>query len=177
MFHSEKKFFEFLGYAKDQRQKKNLVQLTNKSQYNILKNIAKKILNGDIYLGKVQFRFLKNKKLFLRKLSQGEIKIKNLQREYSVICYIVKIGLEYYETHSKISSRTCRKVGKNRRQYSREGSSNQNSSSEEYISGEESCISSEESESEESTRFGETSIPETNSDVSFSNSGEEEESN
>ena len=43
-----------------------------------MKNIAKKLLNGGIHLSRIQFHILKNKKKFLRKLSQGKIKIKDL---------------------------------------------------------------------------------------------------
>ena len=49
------------------------------------------------------------------------------------------------------------------------------SPTEEYFTSEESNLSGE--ESEKSAGFGENSAPETNSYVSFPNSGEEEESN
>ena len=179
MFLTDKFFFELLAYAKDQKQKKNILKFTNKSQYKVFKNIAKKFLNGDIQVKNIQFRILKNKKLFLRKLSQGKIKIKDLYWEYYIVCYIVKFGLEHYETHLKISTCTYRKVGKNRRQYTHERSVSEISSSEEYSeecfsSKEDSCVSGE--ESKKSVRIGENSINERNSDVSFSQSGEEEES-
>ena len=176
MFHSEKNFFELLAYGKDLKQKKNIIRFINKSQLNVIKNIAKKILNGDIHLKKVQFKIFKKKKVFLRKLSLGKIKIKDLHREYRIICSIVKLGLENNETYSKISSRTHRKVGENRRQNYSKRSYSEISSSEECVSSEESCFSSEENISEKSTRFGEAPIPESNSDVSFSHYGEEEES-
>ena len=82
-------------------------------------------------------------------------------------------------------------MGKNRRQNPCKRSSSEVSSSDECISSEESYISGEESEeseieksisyvsgeeSEKSTRIGEILTHETNSNVSFSNSGEEEES-
>ena len=173
MFPTDKNFFKLLAYAKDQKQKKNILKFTKKSQYKVIQNIAKKLLNGDIQLKIIQFHILKNKKLFLQKLSQGKIKIKDLHRELYIVCYIVKLGLEYYETHSKISTCTYRKVEKNRRQYTRERSVGEISSSEGYSeecfsSEEDSCISGE--ESEKSTRFGK------NSDVSFSHSREEDES-
>ena len=169
-------FFELLAYAKDQKQKKNIIRFINKSQLNVIKNIAKKLLNGGIHLSRIQFHILKNKKKFLRKLSQGKIKIKDLPQEYTIVCYIKKLGLEHYETYPKISSRTCRKVGENRRQYSCERSNSEISSSEECILSEESCFSCGESEIEKSTRIRETSIAERESDASSSHSGEEEES-
>ena len=52
MFHSERNFFQLLAYAKDQKQKKKIIKFINKSQFNIIKNISKKILNGDIHLQK-----------------------------------------------------------------------------------------------------------------------------
>ena len=176
MFPSENNFFEFLAYSKDKKQKKNIIKFINKSQFKVLKNISKEILNGKIQLRKIQFRILKNKKAFLRKLSEGKIKIKDLSREDTIVCFIVKIALEHNETRSKISSRPNRKVGKNRRQTFRERSVSEVSSSEEYVSSNESCYSSEESQIEEPERFRENSITEKESDVSLSPSGEEEES-
>ena len=118
--------------------------------------------------------YFKKQKTFLRKLSQGKIKIKDLHQEFYIVCYIVKLGLEHYETHSKIGTHTYRKVGKNRRQYTRERSVSEISSSEEcseeHFSSEEEDTSVSGEESEKSTKFGE------NSDVSFSQSREEEES-
>ena len=176
MFPSERNFFQLLAYAKDQKQKKKIIKFINKSQFNIIKNISKKILNGDIHLQKVEFRILKKKKTFLRNLAEGKIKIKDLPQYCTIVCNIVKLGLQQYEKHSKISSGTHRKMGKNRRQNSCERSSSEVSSSDECISSEESYISGEESEIEKSTRMGEISTPESKFDVSFSNSGEEEES-
>ena len=92
MFPPDKFFFELLAYAKDQKQKKNILKFTNKSQYKVIQNIAKKLLNGDIQLKNIQFCILKNKKLFLRKLSQGKIKIKDLHWEFYIVCYIVKLA-------------------------------------------------------------------------------------
>ena len=175
MFPSENKFLQLLAYAKDQKQKKNIIRIINKSQFKVVKNIAQKILNGDIHLKNNQFCILKNKKLFLRKLSQGKIKITDLCREYIVVSCIVKLAIQQYETCPKISSRSSRKMGKNRRQYSCERSVSEISSTEEYFTSEESNSSGE--ESEKSAGFGENSAPETNSDASFPNSGEEDESN
>ena len=175
MFPLENNFLQLLAFAKDQKQKKNIIRFINKSQLKVVKNIAQKILNGDIHLKNKEFHFLNKKKLFLRKLSQGKIKITDLCREYIVVSYIVKLAIQQYETCPKISSRTCRKMGKNRRQYSCERSVSEISSTEEYFTSEESNSSGE--ESEKSAGFGENSAPETNSDVSFPNSGEEDESN
>ena len=172
MFPNETNFFELLAYSKDLKQKKNIIRCITKSQYNVIKNIAKKILNEDIHLTNTQFRILKSNKLFLRKLSKGKIKINYLPRECSTVCYIIKLGLEHNETLTKISTRTYRKMGKNRRQNSCERSF---SSSDEYSSYEEASEFSDK-ESENSARVGENSNPETVSDVSFSYSGEEEES-
>ena len=181
MFPSENNFFELLAYSKDKEQKKNIVKFINKSQFDILKRITKKILNGNINVTKIQFQILKNKKQFLRKLSEGKIKSKDLQKEYTIVCFIVKLGLEHNEICSKISSRTNRKVGKNRRKYSCKRSDSKIISSEEecitsdgYISTEESSDSDQNSKIEQSVRFGETSINNTKSDVSISSSEEEE---
>ena len=172
MFPKENNSFQLLAYAKDQNQKKHIIKFINKSQYCTLKKIAKKLLNGDIHLTKINFRNLKKKKIFLRKLSEGKIKIKHLTQEHVLVCYIVKLGLEHYETRSKISTCTCRKVGENRRQDSSKRCDSYSRTSEEYFSSEESCFSDD--EIEKSTRSREASSDEKNSDVSFSQSGEEE---
>ena len=181
MFNSNKNFLELLAYTKDNNQKKNLIKIITKPQFNLLKNFTKKLLNGDISLKKIQVRILQRKKTFLRKLCQGKIKIKDLPRECIIVCYIVRLGLEHHEICSKISTRSYRKVGKNRRQYSRKTSYSENSSSssseEEYISCEESYSSSGECESEKSERIGEECTSQNKSDVSFSESGEEEPGN
>ena len=125
---------------------------------------------------KVEFRILKKKKTFLRNLAEGKIKIKDLPRYCTIVCNIVRLGLQQYEKHSKISSGTHIKMEKNRRQNSCERSRSEVSSSDECISSDKSYISGEESEIEISTRMREISTPESKVDVSFSNSGEEEES-
>ena len=75
MFPVENNFLQLLAFAKDQKQKKNIIRSINRSQLKVVKNIAQKILNGDFHLKNKEFHILKNKKLFLRKLSQGKIKI------------------------------------------------------------------------------------------------------
>ena len=91
-------------------------------------------------------------------MSEGKIKIKDLSREDTIVCFIVRLALEHNETHSKISTRTHRKVGKNRRQTFCERSVSEVSSSEEYISSDESYYSSEESESENHQGLGKYSF-------------------
>ena len=179
MFPSENYFFQLLAYAEDHKQKRNIIKFINKSQLNTLKQISKKILNGEIPLNNVQYRGLERRKLFLRRLSKGKIRNTDLLRNFITVCYIVKISLKHYEKRPKISSRTCGKVGKNRRQYSRETSVSDISYSEECFSSDESHFPGDESEveSEKSERFRETTSDEKNSDVSFSHSGEEEQSN
>ena len=68
MFPSENNFLKLLAYAKDQKQKKKIIRFINKSQFKVIKNIAQKILNGDIVLKNNQFRILKNKKTFLKEI-------------------------------------------------------------------------------------------------------------
>lgn len=171
MFPAENNFLKLLAYANDNKQKKNIIKFTNKSQLHVLKDIAKKLINGNIYLKKQQFTHLKKDKLFLRKLAEGKIKTKDLSCKYLTVSYIVKIALEHYETHSKVSSRAYRKVGKIRRQYVRERSFSENTSSTESTTSEESCFSSEEYE----TSAGDGENTENNSDVSISITEEEKD--
>ena len=112
MFPSENYFFQLLAYAKDHKQKRNITKFINKSQLNTLKQISKKILNGEIPLNNVQYRGLERRKLFLRRLSKGKIRNTDLLHNFITVCYIVKISLKHYEKCPKISSRTCGKVGK-----------------------------------------------------------------
>ena len=62
MFPTDKNFFKLMAYAKDQKQKKNILKFTNKSQYKVIQNIAKKLLNGDIQLKNIQFCIFKKQK-------------------------------------------------------------------------------------------------------------------
>ena len=82
--------------------------------------------------------------------------------------------MEYYETHSKISSSSNRKMGRNMRQEYCKRSFSENSSSEESTSSPESNFSNEYPKSEESARFGKNKEVEQISDVSLSFSEEEE---
>ena len=50
MFPAENNFLQLLAFAKDQKQKKNIVRFFNRSQLKVGKNITQKILNGDIHL-------------------------------------------------------------------------------------------------------------------------------
>ena len=122
------KFFSTASICKRSETEEKKKKIINKSQFNIIKNILKKILNGDIHLQKVEFLILKKKKTFLRILAEGKIKIKDLPRYCTIVCNIVKLGLQQYEKHSKFSSGTHRKMGKNRRQNSCERSSSEVSS-------------------------------------------------
>ena len=75
MFPAENNFLQLLAFAKDQKQKKNIIRFINRSQLKVVKNIAQKILKGDIHFKNKEFHILKNKKLFLKKLSQGNKKL------------------------------------------------------------------------------------------------------
>ena len=66
MFNSNKNFLELLAYSKDNNQKKNLIKIITKPQFNLLKNFTKKLLNGDISLKKIQVRILQRKKTFFK---------------------------------------------------------------------------------------------------------------
>ena len=119
----------------------------------MLKKIATNILEGVIPLKKNQLKHLRNSKIFIRKLAEGKVKKSELLRYYTITCYIVKIALEHYETHSKINTSSNRKVGRNRRRECCERSFSENSSFDESTISPESNFSNEYPESEESTRF------------------------
>ena len=68
MFPAENNFLQLLAFAKDQKQKKKIIRFINRSQLKVVKNIAQKILNGDIHLKNKEYHFLKNKKLFFNEI-------------------------------------------------------------------------------------------------------------
>ena len=112
MFPMENNFLKLLAYGKDKKQKYRVIKFTNHIQYSVLKRIALNILRGVIPLNKVQLKYLKHSKVFIRKLAQGKVKTSDLVRYCTVISYIVKIALEHDEVHSKTSFGSHRKVGK-----------------------------------------------------------------
>ena len=173
MFPKDNFFLQLLAYGKDKSQKFQIIKFINKSQYYLLKKIATNILEGVIPLKKNQLKHLRNSKIFMRKVAEGKVKKSELLHYYTITCYIVKITLEHYETHSKISTSSNRKVGRNRRQECCERSFSENSSSDEATSSPESNFSNEYPESEESTRFRKNREVEPISDVSLSFSEEE----
>ena len=173
MFPKDNYFLQLLAYGRDKSQKYHIIKFINKSQYYLLKKIAKNILEGVIPLKKNQLKHLGNSKIFIRKLAEGKVKNSDLLRYYTITCYIVKIALEHYETHSKISTSSNRKMGRNRRQEYCKRSFSENSSSDESTSSPESNFSNDYPESEESARFGKNKEVEQISDVSLSFSEEE----
>ena len=57
-------------------------------------------------------KYLKNSKQFIQKLAEGKAKNSHLAQHFMVVCYIVKIALQYNEKCSEISFSSNRKVGK-----------------------------------------------------------------
>ena len=68
VFPAENNFLQLLAFAKDQKQKKNIIRFINRFQLKVVKNIAQKILNGDIHLKNKEFHILKNKKLYFKEI-------------------------------------------------------------------------------------------------------------
>ena len=161
-------FLHLLAYGKDNKQKCNIIKFTNTFQLNILKRIASDIIHGHTSLKRYQIDYLKKSKKFIRKLAQGKVKKIELTRHYRTVCYIIKISLENYEAHSKTSTRTNRKVARNRRQVSSKRDNCEQSSSDESIE----YSSTEDSESDKSGGIRESDNSENNSDVSMSASEE-----
>ena len=112
MFQRENYFLQFLAYGKDKKQKYYIIKHINKFQYNLLRKIAVNILTGEIPLNKTKLQQLKKFKLVIRQLSEGKLKLCKLTNNYSIIVYMVKISLQYYEVCSKISTSSNRRVGK-----------------------------------------------------------------
>ena len=112
MYLREKTFLELIAYSKDKIQKYQIIKCINHDQYFELKKIAINILHGVIPLKKNQLKYLKNSKQFIRKLAEGKAKNSHLAQHFMVLCYIVKIALQYNEKYSEISFSSNRKVGK-----------------------------------------------------------------
>ena len=86
MFPTDKIYFELLAYAKDQKQKKNILKFTNKSQYKVIQNIAKKIIEWRYSVKKYSISYFKKQKTFFKEIISR--KNKN-QRFTSGILYSV----------------------------------------------------------------------------------------
>ena len=112
MYLREKTFLQLIAYSKDQKQKCQLIKCINHDQYFELKKIAINILHGVIPLKRNQLKYLKKFKQFLRKLAEGKTKNSFLAKNYMIVCYIVKIALQYNEKCSETSFSSNRKVGK-----------------------------------------------------------------
>ena len=170
MYLKDDNFLHYLAYGKDNKQKCNIIKYTTNVQLKILKSFASDILKGSISLKKFQLDYLKKSKEFIRKLSKGKVKNRELTKHYKIVCYIIKISLENDEKHTEISTRSDRKMGKNRGQRGNERNYCEESSSEESFTSDEYSSTSEDSEKSEG--FREEDKSENNSDVSFSLSEE-----
>ena len=113
MYLREKTFLQLIACSKDQKQKCQFIKYINHDQYFELKKIAINILHGVIPLKRNQLKYLKKFKQFLRKLAEGKTKNSFLAKNYMIVCYIVKIALQYNEKCSETSFSSNRKVGKN----------------------------------------------------------------
>ena len=68
MFPAENNFLQLLAFAKDQKQKKNIIRFINRSQLKVVKNIAQKILNGDIHLKKQGLSYFEEQETFFKEI-------------------------------------------------------------------------------------------------------------
>lgn len=144
MFPTENYFLKFLAYGKDKKQKYYIIKHINKFQYNLLRKIAVNILTGEIPLNKTQLQQLKKFKLVIRQLSEGKLKLCKLTNNFSIIVYMVKISLQYYEACSKISTSSNRRVGESKsKRYEFKRSTSSTSESNESRGSEGSEISSD----------------------------------
>ena len=179
MYLREKTFLQLIAYSRDQKQKCQLMKCINHDQYFELKKIAINILHGVIPLKKKnQLKYLKKSKQLIRKLAEGKTNNSFLTKNYMIVCYIVKIALQYNEKCSETSFSSNRKVGKIRaKKRTCERSFSENSSSAESITSNESTseesLTSNESAREESTWSGNSDDIIRSSDISLIISEEE----
>ena len=178
MYLREKTFLQLIAYSKDQKQKCQLMKCINHDQYFELKKIAINILHGVRPLKKNQLKYLKKSKQFIRKLAEGKTNNSFLTKNYMIVCYIVKIALQYNEKCSETSFSSNRKVGKIRaKKRTCERSFSENSSSAKSITSNESTseesLTSNESAREESTWSGNSDNIIRSSDISSIISEEE----
>ena len=65
MFPKDNYFLQLLAYGRDKSQKYHIIKFINKSQYYLLKKIAKNILEGVIPLKKNQLKHLRKTQKYL----------------------------------------------------------------------------------------------------------------
>ena len=138
----EKYFLKLLRNDKNKTQSRKLVMYMNTSQFKSLKTIALDILTEKIPLTNSEFNKLFQHKTFIRNLAWGQVSRNSLARKITVISLLVRIALNKYASHSKVSTFTSRRLGKNKRQtYERSETSDSSSSESSEISSSESANS------------------------------------
>lgn len=159
---------EFISKSKNNKQKIATLKTINSKQYNFFRHLTSDILKGKLPVTKQEYKKLLPNKVFIRKLSKGDISNTTLAKNYSIISLLSKIYLKQNETSSKIGPTTNRRVGKNKRKkgsktkhtnISHKYSEDSESMESEYYSEEEQegrgkntgNVSSEEGEEEEET--------------------------
>ena len=112
------------------------------SEFKSLKTIALDISTGNSPLTNSEFNKLFQHKTLIRNLAQGQVSRISLTRKITVISLLVRIALNKYASHSKVSTPTCRRLGKSKRQtYERSEISDSSSSESSEISSSESATS------------------------------------
>lgn len=107
-------FLEFLSKNSNKQQKIAALKTLNSSQYKLLRQLTTDILKGKIPLGKQEYKKLLPHKIFIRKLSKGQVNKTGVSKNYSVVTELSKIYLKNNETGAKISAGTNRRMGKDK---------------------------------------------------------------
>lgn len=107
-------FFKLLAKNKNKNQNLLLLKHLNRTQYNILKRIAKDILQEVIPITKKEFNKLSPHAKFIRKLANNSDKVKNFKSYTYVIQEMIKIALKEHEVYADISFGSNRRMGKDK---------------------------------------------------------------
>ena len=115
IIEKEKYFLEYLAGEKNKKQNCKLLEFIDKHQYKALKQIACNVLEEVIPLDVKQYIILVPHKNFIRKLGKGKVSKSLLVKNCKAVTTLVKIALEHYASHAKVSTGTNRRVGENKR--------------------------------------------------------------
>lgn len=130
-FKKEILFLQLIAKNEEKKQTISLLKQITKNQYNILKNIAFKILTKQIIINKSDYKRLSLDKSFIRKLGNKKVTTKVLIKHLKTVQHLVNIVIRKYAAHTKIGFSSSRRMGKNKKQKFKRNKTNSDSDSNE----------------------------------------------
>jgi hypothetical protein len=92
----ERHFLNFVANETNYKQVKSILRLVNRSQYMVLREITRNILQGTIDLQSSTLELLQKRKSFIRQLDVGKVSEQELATNSDVLGEIVHLGLQYH---------------------------------------------------------------------------------